>query len=107
MQDETRRRLQELIRRLEQRPARSVSVAAPVRVNHFDANDDSDAQALNIERRPTELGPCSYRELRLEPGSLVGRQPLDPLYAVAGDVFELLAPDEELARVTPAELLRA
>jgi hypothetical protein len=58
-----------------------------------------------VERRATAAGDCSYRELRLAPDALAGRQPLAPLFALGGDVLEFLAPGEELAGVAPGDLL--
>lgn len=96
--DATRRELQDLIRRLERQRPRTPSPLTRHAPRAL-------AALPGVERRATAAGDCSYRELRLAPGALAGRQPLAPLFALGGDVLGFLAPGEELTGAAPEELL--
>jgi uncharacterized protein len=100
--DSTRRELQELIHRLERRAPRA-PLATPLAPPATPRRDL--AAALGVARRATEAGPCGYRELRLAPDALAGRQPIAPLFALDAGVLAFLAPDEDLAAATPPDLL--
>ncbi len=95
--NETRRQLQELIRRLERRrppapaPARAATPAAE--------------PLPGLTRRETDEGPCTYRELRLPATTEIGRQPLASLFALPDGVLPFLAPGEDLEDAAVPDLL--
>jgi uncharacterized protein YprB with RNaseH-like and TPR domain len=55
--------------------------------------------------RATEGGACVYREVRYALSDYVGDRTLEHLPDVQGATLELLAPEEELAAVTPEDVL--
>ena len=105
----TRRRLRRLIREIEGRPPPALRRAVAAPAPSLDARPlDSplpDSFPPDIRRRETAAGPCSFREIHYPLSHQVGAQPLADLAHARTDALSLLAPDEHLRDVEPAELL--
>ncbi len=100
----TRRRLRRLIREIEGRPPLAPGPERAAPAPSLDA-PPSDALPPDVRRRETVAGPCSFREIHYPLSHHVGAQPLAELEHARTDALSLLAPDDDLRKVEPADLL--
>lgn len=103
LRSETRERLRALIREIESRPA---PVPLPARPIVPQASREDAPPLEGATRRATSAGACTYREVRYPLDEyMVGRQPLASIRRAAAPALATLAPDVDVPRASPEDLL--